>query len=128
MVKSEFTLDNRGLGHEEFELGECRVGLVSAPGRLKLDSSQDWTVGTLVLVSWVPDSVLDLDFVGNARKDVFFGILLVVEVRHLEQTQHVNVDEADAELRNKLLDLLHQLRDHSPLCNVLSLELGVLRR
>ena len=60
LVESEFALDDRRFDHEELELGEGRVCLVAPPGLLDLDCGKDWSVRSLVLVSRIFDSLVDL--------------------------------------------------------------------
>ena len=60
LVESEFALDDRSFDHEELELREGRVCLMAPPGLLDLNRGKDWPVRSLVLVSRIFDSLVDL--------------------------------------------------------------------
>ena len=60
LVESEFALDDRSFDHEELELGEGRVCLMTPPSLLDLNRGKDWPVRSLVLISRISDSLVYL--------------------------------------------------------------------
>ena len=82
---------------------------MAPPDSLNLDSSEDRTVRALVFVFWIDDSIVDLNSVRDARKDFLSGVLLVVEIRKLEQAHYINVGLIYLILAKVLLNLLHEL-------------------
>ena len=65
LIQSEFSLDHRCLDHQELELSEGTVSLVATPGRLDFYCSHYQAIGSLVLVTWVLDRIIDLDSIGH---------------------------------------------------------------
>ena len=126
LIKTEFSLNNRGFNHKEFQLWEGGESLVSTPGCLNLNGSQDRAIWSLVLVAGIFDSLIDLNFIGAAWEDIFLWVPFKVEVWKLKKTQDIDIDIADGELGQETLTLLHQLRDDTPLGYILSLKLGIL--
>ena len=69
-IEPVFALDDRSFRHEEFELLESRVSFMTAPGRLDSNCSQNRTVCTFKAHARVGHGVIDLDPIGDARKDL----------------------------------------------------------
>ena len=107
LIESELALNNRCFRHQEFQLGERRECLVTTPDCLHLDRSEDGAVWALELVSRILDRFINLDSVRDTRKDVLLRVLLVVEIRQLEQAHNINVGMIDCILAKELLNLLH---------------------
>ena len=65
---------------------------MSSPSRLDFLSSKDRSVWPLVLISGVPQSFIDLHFVGDTGQDFSLSVLFEVEVRKPLQGLYIYVN------------------------------------
>ena len=125
-IETIFALDYRSLLHEEFQLSERRKGLMSAPSCLNSYGRQDRSIRALETMLRIVHAVVDLDSIGDTRKQVVFSILIRIDLSELHKFEYIDVSDICTVLGQQLLNLKHNLRDNTPLCDILSLEGRVL--
>lgn len=111
------------LSHQELQLLECAECFVPTPRGLDLDGGEDRAVGTFEFEDWILGLLDDLGFVGDDLHEFFFSYRFVLGIGHCDQANHIYIAVRDVILRYPPLYLLHNLRDRTPLDDVLSLEL-----
>ena len=122
LVKTILALYKCGHLHQMFQLRERAVSFVTTPNRLNFYCSQDRPVRSFEHYFWVAHGIQNRLQVDDTWKQVIWSIFIHFKVSKLQHPRHVEVTELDLVLWNQPFNLLHQVSEPAPPCNILTFE------
>lgn len=87
-----------------------------------MQSRQDWSLGSLELLLWVVDGIINLLLIDDTREEVLISHNVEFLVRIVQDSEAVNVSKSHIILPDELLQAIDNLLNGTPSSDISSLE------